>query len=71
MHAIVNHSTITGKALTQSLGMDTFEGKSIEELREYLIPVATSVAMCRLAVVAAWAALVYDWSKHHISQKIA
>ena len=71
MHAIANHSTIPGKAPTQSLGMDTFDGKSIEELREFLIPVATSVAMCRLAVIAAWAALVYDWSKHHIYQKIA
>jgi hypothetical protein len=47
--------------------MDTYEGKSIEELREFLIPIATSIAMCRLAAVAAWAALVYDWSKHHIS----
>jgi hypothetical protein len=51
--------------------MDTFEGKTVEELREFLIPIATSLAMCRLAVVAAWAALVYDWSKRHVFQKIA
>jgi len=56
-----------GKALRR---MDTFEGESIEGLREFLIPIATSIAMCRLAAVAAWAALVYDWSKQHISQKI-
>jgi len=51
--------------------MDTFEGKTIEELRKFLIPVATSIAMCRLAVFAAGAALVYDWSKHHITRKLA
>jgi len=51
--------------------MDTAEGKTIEELREFLIPVATSVAMCRLAVFASLAALVYDWCKHYISLKIA
>lgn len=48
--------------------MYTFEGKSIEKLRESLIPVATSIALSRL-VVAAWVVLVYDWSKHHISRK--
>jgi hypothetical protein len=32
-------------------GMDTFQGKTIEELREYLRTVATSIAMCRLVVV--------------------
>lgn len=47
--------------------MDTFEGKTTEELREFLIPVANSMDMCRLAVVACWAALIYDWSKHSIS----
>ena len=49
--------------------MDTFEGKTIEELRDFLIPIATSIAACRLAVVAYWAVLVYDWSKYHIFQK--
>jgi len=67
LHAITNHSTTFGKALRQ---MDTFEGESIEELREFLIPIATSIAMCRLAAVVSLAVLVYDWSKHHISQKI-
>ena len=46
--------------------MDSFEGRTTEELREFLIPVANSVAMCRLAVVASWAALTYDWSQYHI-----
>lgn len=46
--------------------MDTFEGKTTGELREFLIPIATSLAMCRLAVVASWAALVYDWSEYQV-----
>lgn len=47
--------------------MDTFEGKTNEELRDFLIPIANSIAMCRLAVVASWVALTYDWGEHNIS----